>query len=114
MVGAVSSLKASSINESDNSIWASDVLAGRTLGMLGNNNIRGIGISIDVADITGSGTLSGNALFVVDGLPRDIDGLRLSEIEDITVLKDVNAAILYGSSAINGVVFNHHEAWKSE
>ena len=104
IVGAVSSLKASSINEFDNSIWASDVLAGRTLGMLGNTNIRGIGISIDVADITGSGTLSGNALFVVDGLPRDIDGLRLSEIEDITVLKDVNAAILYGSSAINGVV----------
>ena len=104
IVGAVSSLNASSINEFDNSIWASDVLAGRTLGMLGNTNIRGIGISIDVADITGSGTLSGNALFVVDGLPRDIDGLRLSEIEDITVLKDVNAAILYGSSAINGVV----------
>ena len=104
IVGAISSLNAARINELDNSIWASDVLAGRTLGMLGNTNIRGIGISIDVADITGSGTLSGNALFVVDGLPRDIDGLRLSEIEDITVLKDVNSAILYGSSAINGVV----------
>lgn len=104
IVGAISSLKASDINESDNSIWVSDVLAGRTLGMLGNTNIRGIGISIDVADITGSGTLSGNALFVVDGLPRDIDGLRMSEIEDITVLKDVNSAILYGSTAINGVV----------
>ena len=104
VVGAVSLLKASGINESDNSIWLSDVLAGRTLGMLGNTNIRGIGIGIDVASTTGSGTLSGNALFVVDGLPRDIDGLRLSEIEDITVLKDVNAAILYGSSAINGVV----------
>lgn len=103
-VGAITSLDARSINEYDNSLWAGDVMAGRTLGMMGNTNIRGIGISIDVADITGSGTLSGNALFIVDGLPRDIESLRLSEIENITVLKDVNSSILYGSAAINGVV----------
>lgn len=104
VVSAVSSLNSTAVNMDDHTIWASDVFAGRTLGMLGNTNIRGIGISIDVADLTGSGTLSGNALFIVDGLPRDVEGLRLSEVESITVLKDVNAAILYGSSAINGVV----------
>ncbi|WP_019538102.1 SusC/RagA family TonB-linked outer membrane protein [Proteiniphilum acetatigenes] len=104
IVGAVSALNAPAINEEDNTIWVSEVFAGRTMGMLGNTNIRGIGISIDVADLTGSGTFSGNALFIVDGLPRDIGGLRMSEIENITVLKDVNAAILYGSAAINGVV----------
>lgn len=104
IVGAVSTLNASAINENDNNIWASNVFAGRSVGMLGNTNIRGIGISIDVADLTGSGTFSGNALFVVDGLPRDIEGLRLSEVENITVLKDVNSAVLYGSSAINGVI----------
>lgn len=104
VVGAVSMLNADQINADDHTVWASDIFAGRALGMLGNTNIRGIGISIDVADLTGSGTLSGNALFVVDGLPRDVDGLRLSEVESITVLKDVNAAVLYGSSAINGVV----------
>ena len=103
-VGAVTSIDARDINNYDNTIWAQDVMAGRTLGMMGNTNIRGIGISIDVADLTGSGTLSGNALFIVDGLPRDIESLRLSEIENITVLKDVNSAVLYGSSAINGVV----------
>lgn len=104
IVGAVSALNAPKIIEDDNAIWASNVLAGRTVGMLGNTNIRGIGIGIDVSNLTGSGTFSGNALFIVDGLPRDIGGLRLSEIENITVLKDVNSAILYGSSAVNGVI----------
>ena len=104
VVGAVTTLSADKIREYDNEIWTSDVFAGRTLGMMGNNNIRGIGIGIDVADLTGSGLFSGNAMFVVDGLPRDIESLRLSEIENITVLKDANAAILYGSAAVNGVI----------
>jgi TonB-dependent SusC/RagA subfamily outer membrane receptor len=104
VVGFVSRINADEVNAFDYTAWASDVFAGRTLGMLGGNTIRGIGIGINVADITGSGLSSGNALFVVDGLPRDIGSLRLSEIEDITVLKDVNAAILYGTAAINGVV----------
>src|SRR5690606_31564546 len=69
------------------------------------------------ADITGSGLSSGNALFIVDGLPRDIQSLRASEIESISVLKDVNASILYGSAAVNGVVLittKRGEAYKSE
>lgn len=104
LVGSITQLNASQINKYDNTIWMSNAIAGRTTGMIGNNTIRGIGIGIDVGDITGSGLFSGNALFIVDGLPRDIEGLRLSEVESITVLKDVNAAILYGSAAVNGVV----------
>jgi TonB-linked SusC/RagA family outer membrane protein len=104
VVGTVSSIKTTDVNTYDNSGWADDVLTGRTLGMLGSNNIRGLGIGINVADITGSGLNSGNALFIVDGLPRDIESLRLTEIESITVLKDVNAAVLYGSAAVNGVI----------
>lgn len=104
VVGAYSKVNGDKVNAYDNTIWAGDVLTGRTLGMLGGNSIRGIGIGIDVADATGSGLFSGNALFIVDGLPRDIESLRLSEIADITVLKDVNSAILYGSAAVNGVI----------
>ena len=104
VVGSISTLNATEINKEDNTLLASNVLTGRTLGLLGGNSIRGIGIGINVADITGTGLESGNALFIVDGLPRDINGLRLNEIEDITVLKDVNAAILYGSAAVNGVI----------
>lgn len=104
VVGFVSKLNAKTVSDVDHTIWASDVLNGRTLGLLGSNTVRGIGIGVSVAELTGSGLNSGNALFIVDGLPRDISGLRLSEIEDITVLKDVNSAILYGSAAVNGVV----------
>lgn len=117
VVGAISNINADEVNAYDNTIWANDVLAGRTLGMYGSNSIWGIGIGIDVADITGSGLFSGNALYVVDGLPRDINSLRLSEIEDITVLKDVNSSILYGSAAVNGVILvttKRGEAYKKK
>src|SRR5512133_1264451 len=116
VIGAVSHVKTDEVISYDHSTFADDVLNGRTLGMLGSNNIRGIGIGINVADITGSGLSSGNALFIVDGLPRDISGLRLSEIESITVLKDVNSSVLYGSAAVNGVILiktKRGEAFKS-
>ncbi len=104
VVGTISKVNTTEVGSYDNAIWADNILTGRTLGMIGSNNIRGLGIGINVADLTGSGLNSGNALFVVDGLPRDITSLRLSEIADITVLKDVNASVLYGSAAINGVI----------
>src|SRR5690606_41158294 len=101
VIGFVGEIKTEKIDRYDNIIWANDILAGRTLGLLGSNSIRGIGIGINTADITGSGLSSGNALFIVDGLPRDIRSLRSSEIESISVLKDVNSSVLYGSAAIN-------------
>ncbi|MEX0929987.1 MAG: SusC/RagA family TonB-linked outer membrane protein [Balneolales bacterium] len=104
LVGSVSTADPTEINSYDNNIWAEDIMTGRTLGLMGSNSIRGLGIGIDVSSITGTGSFSGNALYIVDGLPRDIDYIRASEIESITVLKDVNAAVLYGSAAVNGVV----------
>lgn len=117
VVGAVSIVNPSEVGAFDNNIWADEILEGRTLGMLGGNNIRGLGIGIDVSSLTGSGPGTGNALFIVDGLPRDIDFLRASEIESITILKDVNAAVLYGSAAVNGVVLittKRGEAFKNQ
>ncbi|MCD6354186.1 MAG: SusC/RagA family TonB-linked outer membrane protein [Prolixibacteraceae bacterium] len=117
VVGAFSTINGDKVNAYDNTIWASNVLNGRTLGMLGSSSIRGIGIGINVADETGSGLFSGNALFIVDGLPRDIESLRLSEIEDITVLKDINTSILYDSAAVNGVILittKRGEAFKKQ
>jgi TonB-linked SusC/RagA family outer membrane protein len=117
VVGSVTKVNTNEISSYDNLIWADNVLTGRTLGMLGSNNIRGLGIGINVADLTGSGLNSGNALFVVDGLPRDITSLRLSEIEEITVLKDANASVLYGSAAVNGVILittKRGEAYKNK
>lgn len=103
-VGFISKLKVDEIDAYDNNIWANDIINGRTLGMLGSNNIRGLGVGVSLADLTGSGLSAGNALYIVDGLPRDISGLRISEIESITILKDVNASVLYGSAALNGVI----------
>lgn len=117
VVGMVSTVKTDDVISYDYSIYADEVLNGRTLGMLGSNNIRGVGIGINVADLTGSGLNSGNALFIVDGLPRRIDGMRLSEIESITVLKDANSSALYGSAAVNGVIMiatKRGEAYKSK
>lgn len=117
IVGTVSKINTTEIGSYDNAVWADNILTGRTLGLIGGNTIRGIGIGINVADITGSGLSSGNALYVVDGLPRDIVALRLSEIEEITVLKDVNAAVLYGSAAVNGVILittKRGEAFKNK
>jgi len=117
VVGAVSTVNTTGVNTYDNQIFIDDILTGRTLGVLGSNNIRGLGIGINVADITGTGLNSGNALFIVDGLPRDIQSIRMTEIESVTVLKDANAAVLYGSTAVNGVILlttKRGEAYKSK
>ena len=104
IVSAVGKLDVSKVGQYDHNIWINDVTTGRIVGVMGANNIRGIGVGIDVASETGTGTQSGNTLFIVDGLPRDISTLRMSEVESITVLKDANAAVLYGTQAINGVI----------
>lgn len=88
LIGSATFLVADDIIKYDNTQWLSDALLGRIPGLLGYNNIRGLG----------------NALFIVDGLPRDIWTINLAEVEQISVLKDINSAMLYGSEAVNGVV----------
>lgn len=85
---AVSVIDPAELMEYDNIKSVGEALSGRLPGMYGGSNIRGIG----------------EPLYVVDGLPRSIDNLNLSEIEQITVLKDINSAVLYGTQARNGVV----------
>lgn len=88
IVNAVSVLNPADILKYDNIQSISEALSGRVPGLLGSSNIRGIG----------------SALFIVDGLPRDISTINLSEVEQITVLKDINSSILYGNGAVNGVI----------
>lgn len=88
LIGATSFINTDAITKYDNVQWVSEAMLGRIPGLLGYNNVRGIG----------------NALFIVDGLPRDISNINFSEVEQITVLKDINSSILYGSAAVNGVV----------
>ena len=88
LVNAASTISADEIRRFDNIQDITEALNGRVPGMLGSSNIRGMG----------------SALYIVDGLPRDINTINLSEVDQITVLKDINSSILYGNAAINGVV----------
>lgn len=58
--------------------------------------------------IRGVSTLMGEAkpLYVVDGSPfeGDIQSINAADIETITVLKDANAASIYGARSANGVI----------
>ena len=57
------------------------------------------------------GGLNGNIwgmngiLVLVDGVPRDINSVLSTEVEQITFLKGVSAVALYGSRAAKGVVY---------
>lgn len=46
----------------------------------------------------------GEALVLIDGVPRDANNVLPSEIEDITFLKGASAVVLYGSRAAKGVI----------
>lgn len=43
-------------------------------------------------------------LVLVDGAPRSASSVRASEVENVTVLKDAAAVVLYGSRAAKGVI----------
>ena len=88
IVGSVSFINSEPILKNDNVQFTSDAMLARIPGLLGFSSIRGIG----------------NTLFIVDGLPRDISTINFAEVEQVTVLKDINSSVLYGSAAVNGVV----------
>ena len=63
VVGSVTKLDVGEIQKYDHTLRLIDVIAGRSLGMLGSDRIRGLGRGITIEDITGSG--SGRAVFIV-------------------------------------------------
>jgi len=108
MVGAVSNMTADDINKDKTQILGEGAVEGligyKMLGLLGGLNVRGLGHGMDVGMMLSGGSFSSTSMVVVDGMPRGLDQLRISEIESVTVLKDANAAVLYGTSAVNGVI----------
>ncbi len=46
----------------------------------------------------------GNVLVLINGVPRSVSDITLTEIEQITYLKGASAVVLYGSHAANGVI----------
>lgn len=72
----------------DNITSVAEAIAGRVPGIIGGLNLHGLG----------------DALVVIDGIPRPISSVCIEEVEQITIIKDVNAAILYGVQGRNGII----------
>ncbi|MBN1132143.1 MAG: SusC/RagA family TonB-linked outer membrane protein [Bacteroidales bacterium] len=73
-------------------------VTGRVGGLLWYNNIWGLG----------------DALIMIDGVPRNLNDVRLEEVEQITYLKGASKAVLYGSHAANGVILITTRRGKSQ
>ena len=87
--GAMTVLDVQELLRYDNPNTVQDMIRGRVPGITSGFNLYGLG----------------NALIVIDGIPRPASSVNIEEVEQITVLKDASAAMLYGSQAKNGVVF---------
>ncbi|MCC4211270.1 SusC/RagA family TonB-linked outer membrane protein [Leeuwenhoekiella parthenopeia] len=74
--------------EQDQRIGVGSAINGKVGGVRNGNNILGIG----------------SAIYVVDGIPRPIEFINLTEVEKITVLKDPVSKVLYGAAADQGVI----------
>lgn len=83
----------------------SNILAGKTAGIIANTRTGDPGADDASILIRGKGTLGDTApLIVVDGVAdRSFSHLNPDDIESISVLKDASAAI-YGARAANGVI----------
>ena len=88
-----------------------DALAGRVAGVQVQQN-SGDQIGNFSVDIRGVGSFNGSnrPLYVVDGVPLDLDDVAFlssinpEDIESISVLKDASSASIYGTRAADGVV----------
>lgn len=98
IAGSVGTINAPEILDYSEESSVGELIRGRIPGLLSSYNVRGIG----------------SPLFVIDGIPSDNvypNWSRLGdaeiyaqEIQNITVLKDLSSALLYGARAKNGVV----------
>lgn len=80
-------INADEILKYDDGAGVLGLLQGRVPGLIGQN-LRTLG----------------NTLIVIDGIPRPLASINVHEVEQITVLKDANAAIPYGVLGANGVI----------
>lgn len=80
-------------------------LSGKVAGLSINRSGSGLGSPSRVI-LRGNRSINGDSepLYVIDGVPGDINSINPDDIESINVLKGPNAAALYGSRANNGAI----------
>lgn len=86
--GSITVINPSDLRMFDNNTSVYDAISSRVPGFMGGFNLHGLG----------------EALVVIDGIPRPLSSVSIEEIEQITVIKDVNAANLYGVQGRNGLI----------
>jgi TonB-linked SusC/RagA family outer membrane protein len=90
ITGAITTLRPEEILAYDYQGGLNSIMSGRVPGLFGSSNIRGIG----------------GPMYVIDGIARPTAPMiNIHEVEQISVLKDISTAMLYGPQALNGVVF---------
>lgn len=87
LYGAVSYVNPVDYLSTDYSLYTAGVNS-RVNGLLYGNNIWGMG----------------GALVLIDNIPSEYSDIQLVEVDQVTVLKGVNAVALYGSHAAKGVI----------
>ncbi|MBE9467901.1 MAG: TonB-dependent receptor [Bacteroidetes bacterium] len=103
LTGAVSSVKAEDISKIAVSTPA-EALQGRISGVTVSAKSGAPGSAMNVK-IRGIGSFGGNSpLYVIDGVPGDINFVNPEDINSFEVLKDASSAAIYGSRAANGVI----------
>jgi TonB-linked SusC/RagA family outer membrane protein len=99
MTGAVTVIKPKETMKYDKTENVKNVVNGRVPGLFGTVNNR-----TNSEFYTGSLNDGGNMITVVDGVPRPGYNLNLSEVESVTVLRDITTRALYGAQALDGVI----------
>ena len=113
LTGAVSSVRASSIEKGD-PVDIQTAFSGRVAGLQITQNDNGLGSGVRAIIRGGSSLTSGNQpLYVIDGFPiipddnvssNPLSDLFPGQIKSIEVLKDASATAIYGARGSNGVI----------
>lgn len=88
LLGAVSIMNFKESDWKDKNSNTIAAIDGKLAGLLWSNNIWGMG----------------DAMIMIDGVPRSYDDIIFDEVDQISVLKGVGAVALYGSHAAKGVI----------
>ena len=110
LTGAVASVSSEQLLKTPSS-GVVQALQGKAAGVqvINNSGMPGAGITVRVRginSITMKDQYSGvqGPIYIIDGVPGDINSINQNDIDHIEVLKDASAQAIYGSSGGNGVI----------
>ncbi|MBN1950014.1 MAG: TonB-dependent receptor [Bacteroidales bacterium] len=108
LTGAIASISSDEISKTPSSGLV-QALQGKAAGVqvFNNSGMPGAGITVRIRGINSITTVNGSAggpLYIIDGIPGDINSINQNDIEHIEVLKDASSQAIYGSSGGNGVI----------